>query len=85
MKSSTYIDQDGCWNCQHVHMKSEWDEGCQYFCKFYSQPPTLQKDYDADGRFNEAIFENNLAIWEDWKENRDVNPWGKCENYKKSS
>ena len=58
-----YIVPDGCWNCEHVFKRYDYDEPDEYFCTFNApkRPLCMSVSMSEDP-------DNNEVEWEEWEE-----------------
>ena len=80
-----YRQQNGCRNCKHVFVWSEYDDASVYYCTFGApkRPPCLSYlmgeipykvfDYEASERASRE--------WREWSNGRMVSREGVCDNW----
>lgn len=80
----SYFEQNGCHNCKHCFSKGDYDESPTLFCTFDAPPRPPCGSVSMDESWNDIDAEFAIAHrkWDEWREGREVAPWGKCENWK---
>lgn len=85
-----YREQDGCWNCQHVYEKADYDGPSDFFCISDGiLQPSLNLDQVGDKRKlqtlsgRQKVYDNLLKTWYRWADPRQVKEYGKCGQWKK--
>mgnify|MGYP000999992506 CR=1 FL=1 len=93
-----YKEQNGCFNCKHVFIKMEYDDGYEYFCHHdNSKRPicgsVLMSEsffYEYNGNTKNHIhlsdeeYEKKYNEWEDWANERRVIESGICDYHEKN-
>lgn len=89
-RPNDYKEQNGCWNCQHVFEKEEYDAASDFFCTVDGiLQPTLNLDQVKDksklitfsGR--QKVYDKLVRKWEKWANPRQVKECGKCGQWEK--
>jgi hypothetical protein len=88
---ASYRTQPACATCAHAFIRSEYDEGDDYFCALGAPPrPSCCSVYMNEYRRHEDgdDYAEHLArsgaereAWMDWSALRHVNPWDICDEY----
>ena len=86
----SYRVQDGCWNCKSVFCYQEIDQSDEFYCKFgaperpksggLGDEPFYDDEYD-----NGEEFMRHLDLWDEWREGREVESGGICDEHKKEA
>lgn len=85
-KPVSYEDNTACCaNCTHAIRVTEQDAGPSFFCSFGATPLPKKADF-PEIPFESAHEELEFLydLWEVWCKNRDVKPWGTCDEFKRS-
>lgn len=83
---STYRVQDGCHNCRYVFIRTEFDNGTDYFCTYNApkRPLCMSIQLNESPNFSTIEeFEEYSKKWNKWANGRDVHPCGICEKHEK--
>lgn len=83
-KRTNYKIQNGCWNCQYVFEKIEYDEESEYYCNLNDGRPNCGSQCH-DERFdvyNMEVFTKQLQKWNQWAKIHNVDCCGVCDKYK---
>ena len=81
-----YRCQDGCYNCKHVFVFKEYDQGYEYYCTYNAPERPLCMSVAMDECPNldsSKKFEKLCRAWDKWSEGRRVNSVGICSYYEK--
>ena len=70
-----YRDQDGCYNCAHVFVSSDYDTGPGYYCHAdrSTRPHCMSV---AMGECPDVAGARDA--WDEWATVHEVQPWGTC-------
>jgi len=90
-RPDSYREQDGCWNCQHVHETDHYDGASDFFCVSDGilQPSLNLDEYVGDKRKlqtlsgRQKVYDNLLKTWHRWADPRQVKEYGICGQWKK--
>lgn len=91
-KPTSYRIQHGCHNCGHCFIKTDYDQGPEYFCTFGAPPrpqcssvamDECKTSHDEDEDWNAQFAERtaNYELWHEWSMPREVEPFGICEHH----
>jgi len=86
MNVKEYREVCGCHNCEHVFRLDRYDEGSRYFCTFGAKPrPRCGSVGMKDERYTREDHKEGGEYdkWEEWSEDKEVQPWGTCEKFQK--
>lgn len=87
---NNYKNQNCCHNCKHVFIKSEYDEGDDYYCHEdkSERPPcgsVFMKEAflwdEKDKRTSKKERMERWDKWEKWKTKREVKSFGICDKW----
>ena len=91
-KAKGYRLVNGCWNCQFVFRKEDYDEPYQYFCnKGCKTRPKCGsscmdgEDYPFTISTKSKKYKQKMKMakdWQDYSNEREVQPFGICKGYK---
>ena len=99
MIPKTYRILDGCWNCDHVFVHYEYDEGASFYCTYDGKKRPLcgsvamEEDIggylrgvgvELEDKKYDTEYIKLLDSWYKWSESHEVNESGICDNHIKS-
>lgn len=90
MKPESYREQDGCWNCNKVFVRHEYDEWPQWFCTVGTPDRPLccsvamNEAGDLGDIFTPAM-DARYNAWDKWADNTECRPYGKCDGWEKDT
>lgn len=99
MLPKTYKSLDGCWNCIHVFVYYEYDDGARFYCTQDGEKRPLCGSIAMDEDFGAVLESIGIKIedknhdieysklmddWEKWEKIHGVNESGICDEYVKS-
>jgi len=83
-----YTIQDGCHNCKNIFIKYDYEQCDEYYCTLNApeRPLCMSNGMDEvpsawDDKYNE--WKDAYNKWDEWKKNRNVMSFGKCDLYEK--
>jgi len=85
----SYKKQNGCWNCEHAFVYSEYDEGCIYYCHYdKSERPlcgsvAMEESFWDNSLLEDKEGEIRMELWEAWADNHAVSYSGICDFWKR--
>lgn len=85
----SYVEQDGCWNCQHVFCKYEYDGDTVFFCTKNAPPRPLCGSVCMNERhFHSKVRSEEESIrlhdlWEAWSLPRQCREYGVCQYWER--
>ena len=89
----SYNNYDTCRNCEHVFIRTDYDDCPGYFCTREAPERPLcnsvgmretigNKHPDLSWDKQEILQHNNYKAWDEWSIPREVFAWGVCDNWK---
>lgn len=84
----SYKIQDGCHNCRHCFIKSDYDSEDEYFCEFNKKRPIpcgscKMRECFEWGSEHDNIYWQQLNEWEKYEKDECVVQSGICDYYEK--
>jgi len=88
--SNNLRDQDGCHNCKHCYVWTDYDDGSYYFCDVEGDRPVCPSikmgeatipDFVDDFDAFEAAMEVISDTWDDWEPGHERDPWQICDKW----
>ena len=81
---SSYKTQDGCHNCVHALVQSDWEEGPSYYCHHdkSDRPTGYGFIYSATAKsIRSTARETKSSRWDTWSDLHEVEPYGICDEH----
>ena len=83
LNERNYRLQDGCANCQHVFVRTEYEGDDELYCSFGApQRPAcmsvLMEEHNPVPGAPWGFDEEGQKKWDEWKDGRRVLPQGLC-------
>ena len=87
---TSYKIQDGCHNCSHCFIRSEYDDGSTYYCTFHdpNRPKcgsvAMNENWSHINKITgKSEFDpETMDKWYIWENNKEVFPSGICKFWK---
>lgn len=83
----SYKIQDGCHNCKHCFVMSEYDDANTYYCTLNAPPRPLcgstamREDFKWDTISSAKNKGKRYEDWEEWEAGRRVKREGICDKH----
>lgn len=88
----SYRAQSGCHNCRHAFVRTEYDQGAEFFCTLNAPPrPQCRSvemgEYESSRNFREdyeSQFQDSIRLnqlWDEWSIPREVRHFGICDQH----
>jgi hypothetical protein len=78
----SYKPQNGCHNCKHKFVMTEWDEPPELFCHIDNSERPLCGSVAMD-ETPRPFSKKQQKEWDLWAAQHYVEPWGSCEEWTK--
>lgn len=75
----TYEQQSGCRDCRHVFFRTDFGGEQNWYCTLDAPPRPRCGSVAMDEWSLDPPMD--WQAWQDWKEGREVHPWGTCEQW----